>query len=723
MQLAFKFGKTQLQFTNYPMRIKRLLPFVLSLCAAVSYGQQTDKPKPFEVSGPGIKVNFDFYAKDHLRLLTILPDGYTPEQKVTPTSGTGYETSLHVTGFNKGKHFGEPGTKLKFVSKTEQETPTGKLLIITQKDSITNLLVESYYEFNKVSPVIRRYTKVTNQGTVAVGIETLSSAMLYNFSDITPGTINDNLKLSYAYSGSLGEAQWKTSKPYDLGLDDNSHFYFHNDIAFNSQGTRSTAKYVPMGMVENEKAHITWFWQIEHNGSWFWKMSASGAKAEFVYIGGPDEQNSQAWKNLKPGESYLSVPIALGCVKGGMDEAVAALTAYRRNVVIRKHEDDVKCPVIFNDYMNCLFANPTTEKELPLIDAAAKLHAEYYVIDANWHGDLGSWLPSKTRFKDGLGSLIDYIKQKGMKPGLWLEFEVVGMSSPMKNKPDSWFLMRHGKRIIDGGRYLLDFRNPEVRDYVTAVFDRLIKDFGVKFFKIDYNSGEAIGTDVDAESPGQGLLAHNRALIQWYKDLYKKYPDITIESCGSGGARYDYATLSQTQLESFSDQSNYKMDPAIIVGEMAAILPEQLGIWMYPKADGDAKSASFNMVNAMFGRMYLSGMPHLISAESMKQVQTGLDVYIKIFQPALHQSTPFFPLDMASMTEVNKPVALGLKTNKKSYISVWRREGDANIAVPLKQGKAKLIYPLDLGIQSTNSDNGFTVTFPDKYMAAVFEIE
>ena len=34
--------------------------------------------------------------------------------------------------------------------------------------------------------------------------------------------------------------------------------------------------------------------------------------------------------------------------------------------------------------MNCLWADPTTEKELPLIDATAKAGCEYFVIDAGF---------------------------------------------------------------------------------------------------------------------------------------------------------------------------------------------------------------------------------------------------------------------------------------------------------------------------------------------------
>ena len=46
------------------------------------------------------------------------------------------------------------------------------------------------------------------------------------------------------------------------------------------------------------------------------------------------------------------------------------LTRYRRRIR-RPNEDNETLPVIFNDYMNCLWGKPTAEEEIPLMDAAA----------------------------------------------------------------------------------------------------------------------------------------------------------------------------------------------------------------------------------------------------------------------------------------------------------------------------------------------------------------
>jgi alpha-galactosidase len=85
---------------------------------------------------------------------------------------------------------------------------------------------------------------------------------------------------------------------------------------------------------------------------------------------------------------------------------------------------NASCPVIFNDYMNCLWGNPLTETEIPLINAAAKAGCNYYVIDAGWYAEIsenwwnavGIWNPSQSRFApNGLLGIIDSILSKGLK--------------------------------------------------------------------------------------------------------------------------------------------------------------------------------------------------------------------------------------------------------------------------------------------------------------------
>ena len=60
-------------------------------------------------------------------------------------------------------------------------------------------------------------------------------------------------------------------------------------------------------------------------------------------------------------------------------------------------------------------------------------------------------------------------------------------------------------------------------------------------FKIDYNINAGIGTEYHSDSPGDGLLEHNRAYLRWLDGIFTDYPDLVIENCSSGGMRMDYA--------------------------------------------------------------------------------------------------------------------------------------------------------------------------------------
>lgn len=725
-------------FKRHNENLKHLIVSIFLFSFAIT---TANSQKSFSIQNAGLVFKYELYNNKNLRLISMLPKGFKPINTIdTLNAEINAETFLHLSGENRDAHHGakmngaSASTRLIFVEKKERELEEGREVVLVQHDPVKNLKVESYYEFNARSPVVRRYTVVTNMSREAVGIEYISSGIINNLGNIAKGLPQQNLLVHYAYNSWMQEAQWKTSTPSQLGWENTGAFNL-NGVFFTNIGSFSSIKSLPMAMVENKKAGIIWFWQIEHNGSWHWELSNNSSwdatTNTYLYLGGPDEEHHHAWKNLQPGQSYKTVPVAIGCVKGGFTQAVEALTNYRRKALLRANADNITCPVIFNDYMNSLSGNPTTAKELPLIDAAAKAGCDYYVIDACWYAEInerwwtavGLWQPSKTRFPAGLPDLLGKIKANGMKPGLWLEIEVAGINSPLKDKPDNWFMMRHGKRVQENGRYLLDFRNADVVAHANEVVNRLVQQYGASYIKMDYNINALMGTETDTESLGQGLLEHNRAVLDWYKSIQEKYAELVVENCGSGGCRMDYAMLSQTQLQSSSDQSDYRKYPAILVGCMAAVLPEQLAIWSYPKRDGNAKESSFNMVNAMLGRIHQSGHLAELPKESLAQVVKGIDVYKKILAPVIPKAYPFFPLGMPSMADEKTPVSLGLRNGNKLYIAVWRLKGDAKVLLPdIKSQSVKLIYPTDLGIRVSKMGAGVEFIFPDNYMAAIIEV-
>ena len=313
--------------------------------------------------------------------------------------------------------------------------------------------------------------------------------------------------------------------------------------------------------------------------------------------------------------------------------------------------------------------------------------------------------------------------------------EVMGIYCDLaKEFPDEYFFVRHGKRVYDRSRYQLDYRNPKVREYADSVIDRIVKEYGVGYIKMDYNIEPGIGTEIGTESMGQGMLEHERAYLKWLEGVWARYPDLIIENCSSGGLRMDYAMLSRYSIQSTSDQDDYRLYATIAANAPTAVTPEQAAVWVYPMNHEEEVSERvlqeetvFNMVNAMLLRIHQSG--HLAKLDEMRfgLVKEGIEVYKRI-RGDIAASLPFWPLGLSSFTD--EWSALGLKCGEKRYVAVWRRKGQkdtVDLPIPGLKEKAavvKRIYPSYAEERFTwNANQGtLTVQLPEENMARLFEI-
>lgn len=365
-------------------------------------------------------------------------------------------------------------------------------------------------------------------------------------------------------------------------------------------------------------------WQIEHNGAWEWEVGEN-VPGLHVTAFGPEYEDHQWFTSLGEGNGFESVPVSFAVCAGGWQDAVAEMSLQRRALRSAKAEElgrfadfeRFNAVVVYNDYMNTLFGDPRIERELPLVEGAARAGADVFCIDAGWYDStdggwwdmVGEWEPSANRFGGaGLSGLADVVRSHGMGLGLWLEPEVIGVKSPMADRlPKDAFISRHGERVSNSRRYLLDFRSRAVRDHLDRTVDRLVDGLGVVFFKFDYNSIPGVGTDVDAQSVGSGLLESSRAYLDWLDALRRRHPGVMIENCGSGAMRADYAQLSRFDMQSTSDQCDPKVYAAIAAGAGLTILPEQQGNWGYAQQGMDDETAVFTLAAGVLGRLYLSG--------------------------------------------------------------------------------------------------------------------
>lgn len=361
---------------------------------------------------------------------------------------------------------------------------------------------------------------------------------------------------------------------------------------------------------------------------------------------------------------------------------------------------------------------------------------EYFCIDAGWYADgfwwdeVGEWKESRKRFPNGVKEVADYIRKKGMIPGLWLEIEVMGIKCPLVDSvcDDSWFFTRHGKRVYDRSRYQLDFRNPKVRAHADEVIDRLVSEYGIGYIKMDYNIEPGIGTEQNCDSVGEGLWGHEKAYLEWLDGVFARHPDLIIENCSSGGLRMDYAMLSRYSIQSTSDQDDYKKYCTIAANSPTALCPEQSAIWAYPITSGDREEVVFNMINAMLLRIHQSGHLGNIDPERKALVKEAISVYKKI-RADIKESVPFWSLGLSKFSD--DWVSLGLRNGNKAYLAVWRREGKSDTcALPIDflkgvDARVKCIYPdfSETPVEFSKATGNVSVKFDRPYMARLFEIE
>ena len=648
----------------------------------------------------------------------------------------------HRLASNKITHT-EVGERLRYQSHEERVEGTRHELHVRLADEPTGLQAVVRYEVDERAPMVRTDVTLSNVGA-AEPLSIDSVASWCGTLGAPQGQEADlgAWELLEGRSDWLAEGRWSRRELRDLlpkigqeftGVDTRQGYQTV------STGTWSTGTHLPMALLESKRFGLTWLFQVEHNGAWRWDVQ-DDLQDGCIALSGPTNENHSWFRELAAGESFTTVPASFTLARD-FDGAVRNVTEYRR-AVRAEHPDNAVVRTVFNDYMNTIMGDPTTEKELPLIEAAGKTGVEIFVIDCGWYDDsgnwwpsVGEWMPSKTRFPGdkGIVEVVDAIKAASMVPGIWLEPEVIGINSPMAEKlPDSAFFQRNGRRVAENSRYVLDLRDPAARAHLDSVVDRLVQDYGIGYFKFDYNVSPGSGTDYQADAPGDGLLGHNRAYSEWIESLHKRYPDLILENCSSGGMREDFAQLSRFQVQSTSDQQDYRLYAAIAAAAPLMMLPEQAASWAYPQSDMTPEQTAFNINTTFLGRFFLSGYINRMDPSQLALVTEGIKAYKAHVQPVINRSVPFWPLGLPGWTD--KVLALGLDAGDKALVTVWGREaagGDVSLDLARFKGrKASVapVYPVGDGFEDWSArwdeaSGELTVTVPaGGYVSRTFEV-
>ncbi|MBO5109735.1 MAG: alpha-galactosidase [Clostridia bacterium] len=246
-------------------------------------------------------------------------------------------------------------------------------------------------------------------------------------------------------------------------------------------------------------------------------------------------------RELHPGEDFESPEAVIAfsdCGFGGLSEI---MHRFVNTCIVPNHWQNRPRPVLFNNWEGCMF-DFNHRRLVNLAKDAKALGCELFVLDDGWFGKrdsdtagLGDYTVNKNKFPHGLSGLAKKIRTMGMEFGLWFEPESVNVDSELYRRHPDWALTDSFEPLFSRHQLLLDLTRVDVRDYIVENVSHILDTVSITYVKWDMNR----------HSIALGAKAHDYVLglYEVLDRIFTPRPHILLESCSSGGNRFDLGML------------------------------------------------------------------------------------------------------------------------------------------------------------------------------------
>lgn len=258
------------------------------------------------------------------------------------------------------------------------------------------------------------------------------------------------------------------------------------------------------------------------------------------------DQNFAFRKWLQPGEKWESTWTFTGLYSGkNPEEFVEGPVSdfVRKYMGIRLAEIPHRPTFVYNTWKP--FRREVNEKLVKeLADAAAACGVEEFIIDDGWQLGFGDWEIDYQKFTNGLKPVFDYIKSKGMKPGLWLSMGAVSTDSKVFKAHPEWFAKYRDGNFVNlhstGSDRVTACFTTGWKDYIKGKILNLVKEHGLEYVKLDF-AIVASAYRFDPEVTGcfaknhphkdrnESYLEIYRRAWQLFDELHESAPDLFID--------------------------------------------------------------------------------------------------------------------------------------------------------------------------------------------------
>lgn len=255
---------------------------------------------------------------------------------------------------------------------------------------------------------------------------------------------------------------------------------------------------------------------------------------------------------VQPGEKFVAPEAILVFSAAGLGGMTRTYHDLYRNHLIRSPYKNKKRPILINNWEATYFDFDTDK--LIAIAKEAKAHGiEMLVMDDGWFGyrnddntSLGDWQVNEDKITGGLKYLVDSVNEIGLKFGIWFEPEMISPDSNLYREHPEWAIaIADREPCRSRNQYVLDLSRPEVVDYVYECVAKILRSANIEYVKWDMNRQltDIGSSNLPVEKQGELMHRYVLAVYELQERLISEFPDLLLENCSGGGARFDPGML------------------------------------------------------------------------------------------------------------------------------------------------------------------------------------
>lgn len=496
---------------------------------------------------------------------------------------------------------------------------------VVENDNCHKLLrddrgLEINVSYNTRDDVTEVVTSVSNYGDTSVILELITSFML---PDLVVKKIH-RLQTCWSAEGKL-----KSETITDLHIEKSWNGCAARIEKFGTVGSMPVRDYFPFIAIEDLDGKFIAV-SLYNASSWQMELICRD-KDTYTLNGGIADRNFGQWtKKLSIGDTFTA-PKAVIAEGNSLYDVCDKLVKHQKPAI---SANDQNMDVLFNEYCTT-WGNPSFDNVKKIADKISGKGIKFLVIDSGWYGksdnwwaSVGDWTVNEERFPGGMKPIADYIKSKGMIPGLWFEMESVTSKAKYFEHVDK-LVKKDGYPLTVSNRRFWDLECPEATAYLDDAVIGKLKDAGFGYLKIDYNDTMGMGCDGE-EGPGENLRKKVLASQAYIKKIAVAIPEIVIENCSSGGHRLEPSMMELVSQASFSDAHETTAIPLIAANMHRVIKPSQSQIWAVMRATDTDNRLYYSLISTFLGRMCLSGDIYSLSDHQWDLIDESIAFYKKV---------------------------------------------------------------------------------------------